>query len=108
MSRVGAAHDARRTMGSVCGRYVSAGDLADLSVLMGANPFAADADPRPGAPERERTTRERRFGLAPTDPVPAVLPGSEPGTRQLTLLDWTPEQIAGKHSSYRSRSGSIN
>jgi putative SOS response-associated peptidase YedK len=72
----------------VCGRYVSAGDLADLSVLMGANPFAADADPRPDAADREKTTRERRFGLAPTDPVPAVLPGQEPGTRQLTLLSW--------------------
>lgn len=82
-------------MGAVCGRYVSAGDLADLSVLLGANPFAPDQ--QPGTPdegaateqdERLRRARERRHGLAPTDPVPAVLPGSEPGSRQLDLLTW--------------------
>src|SRR3954470_1679374 len=76
-------------MGPVCGRYVSAGDLADLSVLLGANPFADDQAGEPDeAAERRKLHEQRRFGLAPTDPVPAVLPGPQPGTRQLDLLTW--------------------
>ncbi|HSP37388.1 MAG TPA: SOS response-associated peptidase [Frankiaceae bacterium] len=91
----------------MCGRYVSAGDLADLSVLLGANPFDVDhtkADrpdanrPSPDRPSPDQSgairvaradlLHSRRFGLAPTDPVPAVLPGPEPGSRQLDLLTW--------------------
>lgn len=77
-------------MGVVCGRYVSAGDLADLAVLLGANPFAPEenAAEAPAGTERRRRHGERRFGLAPTDPVPAVLPGTAPGSRQLDLLTW--------------------
>jgi putative SOS response-associated peptidase YedK len=70
-------------MGPVCGRYVSAGDLADLSVLLGIDPFARDV-----TDEEEEAARQRRFNLAPTDPVPAVLPGEQPGSRQLTLVSW--------------------
>lgn len=85
-------------MDHVCGRYVSAGDLADLAVLMGANPFdPTTADEQ--SPSRAQVERTRRFALAPTDPVPAILPGTivpgeepEPGGsgagRQLTLLGW--------------------
>ena len=80
-------------MDRVCGRYVSAGDLADLAVLLGANPFADDRSEGQGGgsdevAERRRLHEQRRFGLAPTDPVPAVLPGNLPGTRQLDLLTW--------------------
>jgi putative SOS response-associated peptidase YedK len=74
-------------MDRVCGRYVSAGDLADLAVLLGANPFAPDA-PAGDAPLRRDRHEQRRFGLAPTDPVPAIVPGPEPGARQLDLLTW--------------------
>jgi putative SOS response-associated peptidase YedK len=76
-------------MGRVCGRYVSAGDLADLGVLLGVDPFATDlsaTDQDQG--EKRRRHDERRFGLAPTDPVPAVVTGSAPGSRQLDLLTW--------------------
>lgn len=88
-------------MGDVCGRYVSAGDLADLAVLLGVNPFDGTKDvPETEAPEknahdknlpdeqRQALARQRRFNLAPTDPVPAVLPGEAPGSRQLTLVSW--------------------
>jgi putative SOS response-associated peptidase YedK len=65
----------------VCGRYVSTGSLADLSVLLGANPFADDED------VLEAPT-QRAFNLAPTDPVPAVLPGPEAQSREIALLGW--------------------
>src|SRR3954452_10851841 len=73
-------------MGYVCGRYVCAGDLADLGVLLGVNPFDSSEDDLPD--EQRALAHQRRFNLAPTDPVPAVLPGTTPGTRQLTLLTW--------------------
>src|SRR3954447_20685714 len=83
-------------MGEVCGRYVSAGSLADLSVLLGVDPLGRDST---GA------ELEPSFNVAPTDPVPAVLPAqpaeppAEPGKpdrfdtqpstgRQLRLLTW--------------------
>ncbi len=74
----------------MCGRYVSAGDLADLGVLLGVNPFdRGDARIGDDLPDGQRAlARQRRFNLAPTDPVPAVLPGEAPDTRQLTLLTW--------------------
>src|ERR1700744_4864463 len=65
----------------MCGRYVPAGALAALSVLLGANPFDCDV-------EKSELHQQRRFGLAPTDPVPAVLPTDELGGRQLQLLTW--------------------
>jgi putative SOS response-associated peptidase YedK len=75
----------------VCGRYVSAGDLADLAVLMGANPFDRDSDTNTDA-DADTLERKRRFALAPTDPVPAILPAADdegPGAgRQLALLAW--------------------
>jgi putative SOS response-associated peptidase YedK len=65
---------------------------------MGADPFdrtAADQQPPSDAvPDAEAVERKRRFALAPTDPVPAVLPATDPeggtvaGARQLALLGW--------------------
>lgn len=83
-------------MGRVCGRYVSAGDLADLSVLLGVNPFEPDTaagrapDEGPGGTDKARRDllERRRFALAPTDPVPAVVPARPDGSRQLQLLNW--------------------
>ena len=71
----------------MCGRYVSTGSLADLSVLLGVDPLAGD---------RTAGALQPGYNLAPTDPIPAVLPdepeGPEdppaPGGRQLRLLTW--------------------
>jgi putative SOS response-associated peptidase YedK len=91
----GAAGDGSHN-GQVCGRYVSAGSLADLTVLLGVDPLGRDSA---GA------ELEPSFNVAPTDPVPAVLPAepaepdAQPGKphrpdaqaptgRQLHLLTW--------------------
>jgi putative SOS response-associated peptidase YedK len=65
----------------MCGRYVSTGSLADLSVLLGVNPFSAD--------ETGGALRPA-FNVAPTDTVPAVLPADpgKPEERELALLTW--------------------
>jgi putative SOS response-associated peptidase YedK len=93
----------------VCGRYVSAGDLADLAVLLGANPFAPDEAADPSDREARRAARTssatRRYAFAPTDPVPAVLPGAQPGSRQLDLLSWG---LVPPWADVRSGAGRIN
>jgi putative SOS response-associated peptidase YedK len=59
---------------------------------MGANPFDPTAADEQSPSEAESLERKRRFALAPTDPVPAVLPATDAGAgaagRQLTLLGW--------------------
>lgn len=64
-------------------------------MLLGANPFADDRSEEPDEAaegqrfhERRKFYEQRRYGLAPTDPVPAVLPGPQPDSRQLDLLTW--------------------
>ncbi len=70
---------------------------------MGADPFARDTDDQQSSDQAASLERKRRFALAPTDPVPAIVPatpsaGSESGSdsgsagpgagRQLALLGW--------------------
>ena len=52
-------------MGAVCGRYVSAGDLADLAVLLGANPFIS-GDTAAAAPDATVKVEVMRNGADQT------------------------------------------